>query len=397
MFGWEEFTMDAITALFTLSLFAFFSFLAILVSSLNNKDTFKDNKPILISSFLSFIAFLMLYFVFLMESKMIDSSILFFLFILFYFCSILNTINLVLNLNKENPKHNNKILLVLFVSLVLVFIIRGFNNSYLVSAIFLLLLTILPFSFIIYAQIIQKQNIVIVFLFQSIFIVLICILQMIFILTGVDTSSFDHLSDLSLCLMMSIFVIIITIFISYHVEKERYQKNLLKLNELSLKLTLNKIKIISETDILTTVPNRYKLTVDLQSIFDQYNDDNNDEFSIMMIDIDDFKSINDTYGHVAGDRVLKFIANEIKYILCESTIFGRWGGDEFLMIFPHKKEDYCFKMKQKICEIFNSTACPYINKNISISIGYSMMQPHLTIDELLHFADVSMYKDKSKH
>lgn len=94
---------------------------------------------------------------------------------------------------------------------------------------------------------------------------------------------------------------------------------------------IDELAYLALHDQLTGIPNRRYIDSTLKNFIRQYNDLNL-SFSVMMIDIDHFKSINDTYGHDTGDKVLKMVATTLSEIFTEPTFIGRWGGEEFMVI-----------------------------------------------------------------
>ena len=92
------------------------------------------------------------------------------------------------------------------------------------------------------------------------------------------------------------------------------------------------------------------------------------------LDIDDFKKVNDTYGHDAGDRVLKTIVEKLQECVRETDVIGRVGGDEFLLLLPGSDESGAMKVAKKMTEMLASTPIPLGTKdgkkiNITISMG----------------------------
>jgi len=83
----------------------------------------------------------------------------------------------------------------------------------------------------------------------------------------------------------------------------------------------------------------------------EYAERYGETFSVIIFDIDNFKLLNDTYGHLAGDRVLREIAKEVKKIIRRSDIFGRYGGEEFLIILPKTKDPYPVAEKIRKCRV----------------------------------------------
>ena len=118
----------------------------------------------------------------------------------------------------------------------------------------------------------------------------------------------------------------------------------------------------------------------------------------MVLDLDHFKRINDTYGHLAGDLVLKNTADILQQSLRKIDFICRYGGEEFLIILPltNKKEAQIVaeKVQQKINE--NKVLWHKTHINTTLSIGYATCKTHLSIEQLLQLADDAMYLAKSK-
>jgi len=116
-------------------------------------------------------------------------------------------------------------------------------------------------------------------------------------------------------------------------------------------------------------------------------------FSIIMLDIDDFKKYNDTFGHMEGNKVLKKISNLLKKLLRSTDIIIRFGGEEFLIILPQisKKEALLVaeKIREKVVEI-------HLKKQVSISGGVAtyLSDTKTTDENLLRLADLALYRAK---
>ena len=119
------------------------------------------------------------------------------------------------------------------------------------------------------------------------------------------------------------------------------------------------------------------------------------KYALMMIDLDDFKTINDQYGHLQGDRVLREIASVIMTHMGNGDIFCRYGGDEFLILAKYKQLDM---VKRKIEAIQNSLAkgCSLQgHENICISIGVATAPLHgINLQMLYEKADKALYRAK---
>jgi diguanylate cyclase (GGDEF)-like protein/PAS domain S-box-containing protein len=107
------------------------------------------------------------------------------------------------------------------------------------------------------------------------------------------------------------------------------------------------LKQLSITDRLTQIYNRRKFDQALQEEIRRHNRYNTD-LSIIMLDIDHFKKINDTYGHDAGDKILVELVALVKRCIRETDIFSRWGGEEFMLLLPHTTLWNAAKLAERI-------------------------------------------------
>lgn len=159
-----------------------------------------------------------------------------------------------------------------------------------------------------------------------------------------------------------------------------------------------KIKYLANNDALTGIPNRGYLMKELKDILELSASDHL-KFAVILFDVDKFKSINDIYGHNAGDEVLKTVAQRLKEAVEEPGVFGRLGGDEFLVIQPavDSKEDVSAlaeKILNSICKPINLGS---VNLDLSISLGAAIYpEASREIKDLTHCADIAMYEVKQK-
>lgn len=180
-------------------------------------------------------------------------------------------------------------------------------------------------------------------------------------------------------------VSILIILQQLHIRKKRLQ--IIKLNK--------ELKKLSLYDSLTGIRNRRSGLHILENLIDQsYRYD--DDLCLAIIDVDNFKSINDTYGHTTGDKALIFITREIEEITRKSDILLRYGGDEFCIIFPRTNLEEAKVTCNKICETIKVNKMIYkdatISLSISIGIGFYSKNDKLT--ELIERADRALYKTK---
>jgi diguanylate cyclase (GGDEF)-like protein len=114
------------------------------------------------------------------------------------------------------------------------------------------------------------------------------------------------------------------------------------------------------------------------------------------MDIDDFKEVNDTYGHDCGDYILKQIAALLKKNIRKQDVVARWGGEEFLFLLPDTEIEGAFNLAKKLNRVINERVYKYKNNKIEISItmGISEYNKKIPFYECVIKADKAMYKGK---
>lgn len=159
-----------------------------------------------------------------------------------------------------------------------------------------------------------------------------------------------------------------------------------------LEILNQELRKLATTDALTQIANRSALdTVLKQSIaeFKRYQR----AFCVVIIDIDFFKKINDTYGHLAGDTVLKSVAQLIKSQIRSVDTVGRWGGEEFMIVYREIECQGGSTLAENIRQsvenhLFEGIEC------ITISLGVAQYRSGTTVEELLKQADAALYHSK---
>lgn len=184
------------------------------------------------------------------------------------------------------------------------------------------------------------------------------------------------------------------------IERERYQAKLEqavkeKTEELvKANINLNKI---SNTDPLTGLKNRRSLETKLQEFHNRFIQ-KKAHYSVVIIDLDCFKKLNDNYGHACGDMVLIKLAEVLTHFLDEKCVISRYGGEEFLILIPDYDSKKAFETINKIREIMAETffECNEQKINISFSAGLSNSEHYHDIEnsELIRFADIALYNAK---
>lgn len=152
---------------------------------------------------------------------------------------------------------------------------------------------------------------------------------------------------------------------------------------------VNYFKDQSTIDSLTGIANRRALDTLLHQWIEQQH-----AFTLIMLDVDHFKKINDTYGHTVGDYVLKYFVNEIKSITRAQDLCFRYGGEEFIVILPDTSEQNAYDMTERLRQKLEVTNSPS-GATITISAGIcSFPKTATSAEELLELADQALYEAK---
>ncbi|KLD98491.1 hypothetical protein AA20_08710 [Aliarcobacter butzleri L348] len=159
---------------------------------------------------------------------------------------------------------------------------------------------------------------------------------------------------------------------------------------------IEKLQYNASYDFLTKIFNRKTYFEISEEIF-ELSKRQNEPFSILLIDIDHFKRINDTYGHLIGDEVLKFVSSNISKLLRKSDILGRYGGEEFIVTLPNTKLDNAKTIAEKINKYIydNHYVNETYNLQLSVSVGIAQIKKETNLTDLIHKADEALYKAKN--
>lgn len=154
-----------------------------------------------------------------------------------------------------------------------------------------------------------------------------------------------------------------------------------------------KLIALATRDTLTGIYNRNKLNESISNQIANYKRYGR-SFSLLMIDIDHFKNVNDTYGHDIGDYILKELTSIISKSIRVNDIFGRWGGEEFILILPEESQEGAIELATKLKDLVANHIFEHVEK-ITISMGLSLCKENDTQDTLIKRADESLYKAKN--
>ncbi|MEA5419102.1 GGDEF domain-containing protein [Spirulina sp. CCNP1310] len=165
-------------------------------------------------------------------------------------------------------------------------------------------------------------------------------------------------------------------------------------------LANRKLEDLSNIDDLTGLPNRRALRVKLDQEA-AYHAENNLPFSIILFDLDHFKLINDKFGHLVGDSVLKNAASLLKQLVRPSDLVMRYGGEEFMVLLPETESSEAFivaeRLRLGISQFQFSYSDPSVAFQVTASFGVSTLNANLlNVTELVRRADIALYRAKTE-
>ena len=154
-------------------------------------------------------------------------------------------------------------------------------------------------------------------------------------------------------------------------------------------------EFMSVTDSLTTIYNRGKFELELNKEINRVTRYNTESFSLIFFDIDNFKCINDTYGHAIGDKVLKSITALLKDSLRLTDVFARWGGEEFAIIMSHTSLQEATHVADKLRKKIEEQKIEDVG-SVTCSFGVSEFRESDTVQSLMIKVDDLMYEAKKQ-
>ncbi|MGC9797379.1 diguanylate cyclase [Fervidobacterium riparium] len=177
-------------------------------------------------------------------------------------------------------------------------------------------------------------------------------------------------------------------------EKNRWLQEKLDERTRDLQNALEDAKNMSVTDELTKINNRREFGRLIKEELEHARMDGS-TFSIILGDLDHFKKINDIYGHLMGDKVLKEVSFILSSHLRSSDSLARWGGEEFVILLPNTYLKEAITIAERLRKAINITIDPII-KPISISFGVTQYVDGDTTDSVLSRVDKALYKAKTR-
>ena len=166
----------------------------------------------------------------------------------------------------------------------------------------------------------------------------------------------------------------------------------------SLEEKIAELKQENHRDKLTEINNRKYLEKILDEIVGR-EDIDKENIAFCFLDVDDFKYINDNYGHLVGDRILSMIAKTLKNNLRDADKAFRWGGDEFaLLLFDIKNNEQLIKLLERLKLLVNESFIEYRQEkiNVTMSFGATKLSKNDSIESLTQKSDNNMYESKKQ-
>ncbi|ELK6101209.1 TPA: diguanylate cyclase [Citrobacter freundii] len=174
---------------------------------------------------------------------------------------------------------------------------------------------------------------------------------------------------------------------------DSFQDALLAFTSSVMEYKIYLLNIRSNIDVLTGLPGRRMLD---ESFERQLLDAEPLNLYILLLDIDRFKYVNDTYGHLAGDVVLRALASNLLSWTRYDEVAYRYGGEEFIIIIRTKTDEQACQAGLRLCRLIGQKKIPYADGEIGITVtaGITRVQPGETLDTALGRADRAMYQGK---
>ncbi len=196
------------------------------------------------------------------------------------------------------------------------------------------------------------------------------------------TARFEEIAEQTANLYLGVFIV--NIALSFFA--------LVALIIISRKDVQNKLEIRANYDNLTKLLNRYSF-IEIYNTLSQNPE--NYPMSIMILDVDNFKKVNDTYGHNIGDVVLKTLAQIIRNSVRKDDIVARWGGEEFTILSPKTDIKGASVLAEKVRKAVESYRFPEVGR-ITVSIGVAEVLPYEDLVSVIKKADKALYEAKKK-
>jgi diguanylate cyclase (GGDEF)-like protein/putative nucleotidyltransferase with HDIG domain len=155
------------------------------------------------------------------------------------------------------------------------------------------------------------------------------------------------------------------------------------------------LKLAASRDALTSVANRGELETQLSALIGEFQKNPDDPFSVIFIDADHFKSVNDTFGHTIGDQVLVDMARLLQKETYSGETVGRYGGEEFVILCPSTGLDDGLRKAERLRNAIRALKIPGVDRlRVTASLGVAEVEPGDSVESVLRRADKALYTAK---
>lgn len=162
---------------------------------------------------------------------------------------------------------------------------------------------------------------------------------------------------------------------------------------LELEAKMKEVELLSITDPLTKIFNRLKFNQSFANEIERFKRYNR-TFAVLLLDIDHFKHVNDTYGHDIGDETLIHLAQIIGKMLRQTDIFARWGGEEFIALIVNSDADKALGLAERMRAKIEASDFKEVG-HITISVGVSIIHSDDDLLSLVKRVDSALYEAKN--
>ncbi|ADC89576.1 diguanylate cyclase [Thermocrinis albus DSM 14484] len=183
-------------------------------------------------------------------------------------------------------------------------------------------------------------------------------------------------------------------------QNERFLKRIEEQNKVieELKRRIQEVQTEANMDPLTGLFNRRSLERAVEDLWKEFKKDGR-VFSLILLDMDNFKSVNDVFGHAVGDLVLKRVAQAIRSSLRARDIVGRWGGDEFMVLLPGTELEMARRIADRLSAVVGTLRIKVEGNELTVSLTPGVAQVsehHTSFMDLFKEADGQLYINKKK-